>query len=205
MTDDLDRTGTPGDALRSAALPRRRQAAAPRLHSPGAALSAETHGAKSSVGARADGPPLASIDYGVLVSLVGFWIRRANIHVLRSFGRHLGDLDLRPVEVATLIILGSNAGLSQIALAAALGTDQSTLVGLLARLEERKLIDRKRLPADRRFHEVTLTRGGRAMVRSLETRLAEHDAATLRPLAAEERPVLISLLRRLLAGPTGDS
>src|SRR3990172_8842551 len=93
----------------------------------------------------------AAVDYDLLVDLVGFWIRRAQVKVLRSFARHLGEYKMTPKEVAALILMGANKGLSQIALAAALNADQSTIVNMSVRLERRKMISRIRLSKDRRY------------------------------------------------------
>ncbi len=87
----------------------------------------------TAAGGRDLGALAATADYDVLVDLVGFWIRRAQVKVLRSFARHLEDHGLSPTEVAALILMSSNDGLSQIALASALDADQSTVVQHAAR------------------------------------------------------------------------
>jgi DNA-binding MarR family transcriptional regulator len=141
------------------------------------------------------------IDYGFLTGLVGFWIRRGNGKVLKSFDQHLSSLQLRPVEVATLLILESNADLSQISLAAALGTDQSTLVGLLANLEQRGVISRRRSQPDRRFQVVNLSRKGHQMLQAVKKGLAQHNAGLLRALSPSERHTLLALLNKFICAP----
>jgi DNA-binding MarR family transcriptional regulator len=137
-------------------------------------------------------------DYDVLVDLLGFWVRRAQVKVLRSFARHLEDLELSPTEVAALILMGANDGLSQIALASALDADQSTLVNMLLSLERRELISRIRLPEDRRYHVLSLTGDGKKTVQKIKRALDRHDRALQDHLSAEERKALLSLLRRFV-------
>jgi len=141
----------------------------------------------------------ASADYDVLVDLVGFWIRRAQVKVLRSFERHLGEYKVTPTEVAALILMGANEGLSQIALAAALDADQSTVVNLLVNLERRGMISRIRLPKDRRYQVLSLTTMGRQSLRGIKTALARHDRSLQQPLSAPEKKALLALLRRFVA------
>lgn len=138
------------------------------------------------------------IDYGFLTELVGFWIRRGNNKVLKSFHLHLSGLRLRPVEVATLLILESNTDLSQIVLASVLGTDQSTLVGLLANLEQRGVISRRRSGPDRRFQVVKLSKKGHQMLETAKKQLTEHNAALLSALSQSERQTMLALLKKFV-------
>ena len=142
-------------------------------------------------------PAPARIDYGILENQIGFWIRRTNVRVLESFSSLLGEFNLRPVEVTILVLLDNNVGLTQVALGSALDTDQSTMVSLLTRLEQRKLVTRKRLSTDRRFQVTALTAAGRRMLLDVERRLIEHNESLLARLSKPERNTLIELLRRL--------
>lgn len=135
-------------------------------------------------------------DYDILETLVGFWVRRAQVRVLQSFERHLGGLGVTPTEVAILILVGANRGLSQIAAAEALGTDQSTVVGLISKLERRHLVSRVRLPADRRIITLGLTAAGEALLREAKTLLGRHDRSLAERLTDAERRQLIELLRK---------
>jgi DNA-binding MarR family transcriptional regulator len=138
------------------------------------------------------------VDYGFLTGLVGFWIRRGNNKVLTSFHVHLSDLRLRPVEVATLLILESNTELSQIVLAAILGSDQSTLVGVLANLEQRGVISRRRSGPDRRFQVVKLSKKGHQMLDAVKNQLTERNAALLSALSQSERQTMLALLKKFV-------
>jgi DNA-binding MarR family transcriptional regulator len=70
------------------------------------------------------------------------------------------------------------------------------MVGLVDKLEERGLIERRR-GADRRTNELSLTRAGRALVVRLKRRIASHERRVAAPLTAAERGQLIALLEKL--------
>jgi hypothetical protein len=129
---------------------------APDTPEPRRALKRPPPAARGDVGAFT-----GAADYDLLADLIGFWVRRAHVKVLRSFERHLAAYHVTPTEVAALVIMGANRALSQTALASALSTDQSTVVNLLLGLEQRAMISRVRLPKDRRYQILSLTPAGR--------------------------------------------
>src|SRR5258708_5915321 len=69
---------------------------------------------------------------------------------------------LRPRQLVALNLLHEHGPLSQQSLGEALTLDPSNVVGLLNELEERALITRRRDPADRRRHIVSLSPAGQA-------------------------------------------
>ena len=140
----------------------------------------------------------ATADYDVLVDLVGFWIRRAQVKVLRSFARHLEGHGLSPTEVAALILMSSNDGLSQIALASALDADQSTVVNMLLALEQRNMVSRIRHPKDRRYQVLSLTTDGSKTVERVKSDLKRHNQSLQEKLSPAERKTLLALLKRFV-------
>ncbi len=141
---------------------------------------------------------LNDLSYDMLTSLAGFWIRRAQLVVMKSFGQHLEDLELRPVEAAALVLIGKNKDLSQNVLAAALGTDQATMVAICGRLESRDLIARRRLTTDRRYHALSLTTEGKRISMFVKKRLRAHNENILKHLSAAQRKQLVSSLQVLV-------
>src|SRR5215216_713763 len=103
--------------------------------------------------------PPASLDRGLLPSLLGYVLRRAQSAVFDDFANTFAKAGeaLTPGEFGLLVLVDRNAGLSQMALARALGIDRSTLVPILDRLQERGLLMRHRSPTDGRTHALALT------------------------------------------------
>ena len=87
----------------------------------------------------------------MLPSLLGYVLRRTQSAVFADFAATFAKAGeaLTPGEFGLLVLVERNAGLSQMALARALGIDRSTLVPILDRLQARGLLVRHRL-ADRR-------------------------------------------------------
>jgi DNA-binding MarR family transcriptional regulator len=131
---------------------------------------------------------------GMLPGLLGYRLRLAQQTVFRDFAKSVAELS--PGRVGILILIDANAGVTQSGLAQAVGLDRSTMVGLLDRLEERGLIERRR-GEDRRTNELWLTRSGRTLVAQLKRRIAVHERRVAARLTAAERTALIALLEKL--------
>lgn len=141
---------------------------------------------------------LSDLSYDVLTSLAGFWIRRAQLVVMKSFDKHVADLKLRPVEAAALVLIGKNKDISQNVLAAGLGTDQATMVAISTRLEDRGLISRRRLVADRRYQVLSLTSDGKKTATVVKKRLDLHNENILKDLSEAQRKQLVSALQTIV-------
>lgn len=153
--------------------------------------------------ARPSGEPLArNLDRGVLPSLLGYVIRRTQSAVFEDFAAtfHKAGEALTPGEFGLLVLVDRNAGLSQTALARALGIDRSTLVPILDRLQSRGLLVRHRSPTDGRTHALALTaQGGKALARF--TRLvATHERRIASGLSSSEMQALMGLLGKVYRG-----
>jgi DNA-binding MarR family transcriptional regulator len=131
---------------------------------------------------------------GMLPGLLGYRLRLAQQKVFRDFAKSIAELS--PGRVGILLLIDANAGVTQSRLAQAVGLDRSTMVGLVDKLEERGLIERRR-GDDRRTNELQLTRAGRVFVTSLRRRIAAHERRVAAGLTAAERSQLIALLEKL--------
>lgn len=107
------------------------------------------------------------------------------------------EAGLHPSHYAILVVLDEGSRDTQGSIADALGYDRGQLVGLLDELEDRKLVERRRDPKDRRRHLVRLTPEGKQALRRLRSLAHQIEDDFLGPLSDRERANLHTLLLRL--------
>ena len=95
--------------------------------------------------------------------------------------------------------MGEEARETQATIADALGYDRSWLVGLLDELEEDGSIERRRDPADRRRHLVSLKPAGRKKLARLRAISQQVEEAFFAGIEPAKREALHALLRELAA------
>ncbi len=139
----------------------------------------------------------AEISLGLLPSLLGYALRRAQVAVFQNFTEVVGASELTPGQFGVLVVIDANPGLSQTQLGNALGIDRSTVVAVIDRLEGRGLVARQPAPNDRRSHALHLSDSGKISLRRLTERVRAHERQIARHLSADEQARLIELLRRV--------
>jgi len=146
-------------------------------------------------------PAAAPLDRGLLPSLLGYALRRAQSAVFADFAATFAGAGeaLTPGEFGLLIVVDRNAGLSQMRLARALGIDRSTLVPILDRLQARGLLVRHRSPTDGRTHALALTMAGRKDLARFSRLVRTHEKRIVSGLSTAETRSLIELLEKVRA------
>jgi DNA-binding MarR family transcriptional regulator len=125
-----------------------------------------------------------------LLGRLGFEVKRRAIEELEAAGSSLYDYSV-------MALLADRPCQAQASIADTLSLDRSQLVGLLDGLEERRLIERRRDPNDRRRHTVTLTADGTRQLTKLRAVVKRLEDDFLAPLDAESRAALHGLLLRI--------
>src|SRR5215211_1974441 len=110
----------------------------------------------------------------------------------------LESLDLTPALFGLLNFLGAREDAIQQEIGSAMGTDPSTMVALVDKLERAGLARRRPHPHDRRAREVLITAKGRRALERARRMAAEVEEEVLQGLSAGERRDLLALLRRAL-------
>lgn len=131
---------------------------------------------------------------GLLPSLLGYRLRRAQQAVFRDFAATIPELS--PGRVGILLLVEANPGITQGRLAQAVALDRSTMVGVVDVLEGKGLIERRR-GRDRRTNGLWLTATGRALASRLKRRIQIHERRVAARLSSSERAQLIALLEKL--------
>lgn len=138
-----------------------------------------------------------SIDYGMLDHLIGYRLRRAQMNFFSNFASVCSDLGISPGLFAVLEIVQVNPGLTQTAVAQALGNDRSAMVSAVDRLEQMNLIERRPSKRDRRSYALYLTDHGEQFHQQLRERVRTHEDELSACLKPGERDWLLEVLALL--------
>jgi DNA-binding MarR family transcriptional regulator len=139
----------------------------------------------------------AAIDYGPLPALVAYRLKRAYAYSIQTWDTLFERLGLPYGQYSVLLLIGLNPGLSQLALANAVGLDGSTLVPIMNRFFKLGWIRRVRRRDDRRVYSLRVTPAGQAVLDKARAILREHDADLTSPLTGEERATLLELISKI--------
>lgn len=138
------------------------------------------------------------LDLGILPELIGYHLRRAQVHLFADFARTMAEAQMTPGQFGVVSLIGANPGLTQSALARAVGIERSTMVAVIDTLQERGMVERKPSPVDRRSYALVLTGNGENLMERLLPMVRAHERNVARNLSAAEKELLIELLMRLI-------
>jgi DNA-binding MarR family transcriptional regulator len=119
------------------------------------------------------------------------------------------DGDLTPRQLAVLVTVAHNEGLSQTGLVDRTGIDRSTLADIVRRMQRKGLLQRRRTKEDARAYAVKLTDEGRRLLRAAEPLAKRVDERILEALPAKQREQFIDELLAIadtlqkLSAPSG--
>jgi len=102
--------------------------------------------------------------------------------------------DLTPRQLAVLMTVAQNEGVSQTGIVDATGIDRSTLADVVRRLAKRGLLQRRRTREDARAYAVKLTDEGRRILRSADPLAKRVDVRVLNTLPSGRREEFIASL-----------
>jgi DNA-binding MarR family transcriptional regulator len=132
-------------------------------------------------------------DIEAILTEVGGWIRELRC---ASMGRLVqGQVSMSQMHV--LWLLQHHGAMAMSPLADLLGVSLSNASGLIDRMEEHGLIERERVPDDRRLVMVRPADAGMRALSETETTKRERMRAVLSHLPASERPIVLAALRSL--------
>jgi MarR family transcriptional regulator, temperature-dependent positive regulator of motility len=134
-------------------------------------------------------------------------IDRSPVHLLHRAHQVVGQIfaagmrtnDLTPRQLAVLVAVAENEGLSQTDLVERTGVDRSTLADLVKRLKGKGLLQRRRTKEDARAYAVKLTEEGRKVLRTAEPLARRVDERILDALPAKRRAEFMSALASVVS------
>jgi DNA-binding MarR family transcriptional regulator len=138
-------------------------------------------------------------EHRALQRYTGYLIRRAQQRHVAAWAR-LVSTQTSSVQFAVLTVLDGLGEASQQQLCSAVDLDRSTIADVVARMEQRGLLSRRRASDDRRRNITVLTPAGHAELERLRPGVDAVERELTGELGAEEREALRSGLRRVLDG-----
>jgi len=135
-------------------------------------------------------------DY-VLENQIGYLMRRASQRHAAIFFEGLKGHKLTPTQFAALVKIEDEGEVSQNRLGRLTAMDPATILGVVKRLRERRLIDAKADPTDRRRSLWHLSCAGRQLLLQAIPYAADITRDTLAPLNSKEQKTFLTLLQKL--------
>ncbi len=137
---------------------------------------------------------MPGIEYGVLDTLVGYALRRAQIAIYLDLEATLGPYDMTPQRFSSMVLIAGNGGITQSDLGHVLGIARSGVVQLVDSLTTRGWLVRQAHRTDARAWTLLLTPAGRAHLAIVRRHVRAHDRRIARHLTTARRADLIELL-----------
>lgn len=143
-------------------------------------------------------PDLPSNTPAPLLESIPFLITRIHAGMHASFLTVLEPVGIEPRHLGTLTALRSSGPIPQAELARLLGVSHPLVVQIVDDLEERGLLERRRMPTDRRSQVLHLTTKSHPAIRQATALAGNRSDELLDALSPPERARLLDLLRRLV-------
>ena len=107
--------------------------------------------------------------------------------------------DLTPVQYAALAAIADQPGIDQATLAGLIAYDRTTITGVVDRLTQKGLIERRANAADRRVRELHITSDGSRTLRAVTPAVEQAQQVMVQGLSAKEAGELVRLLKKAVA------
>ena len=128
---------------------------------------------------------------------INYLLTIAQHEVFLIFSENLSTFGITPGQYGVLACLWENETLSPKEIATLLRVENSTISGVLDRMQKRGLIDRVLNPNNRRSISVKATAAGMALKEPVQKKMEELNEAVLHNFSQQEREELFSFLRRI--------
>jgi DNA-binding MarR family transcriptional regulator len=141
--------------------------------------------------------PTLRVELGPLASNLPFLSRVMRAYIRVENAEVYRHLDFQPGEIVLLNLIAINPGVSQQQLADAVVIKKSAVTMILKGLEQRGLVERRKVSSDRRYNALALTANGLSAVDRLRVEMDLQHAALTACFSDAERQDLFAKLNRL--------
>ena len=131
--------------------------------------------------------------------VLGLYLHTVHILLLKSLSRNPRFRSIKPHLIGTPSLLSKHPGLSQIELAALLGTERATAGLQVAQCIKDGYVKRVVSHGDRRRYELYVTTKGLRLLADARKVIPDHEDLFAEALSAAERDTLRQLLLKLIA------
>jgi DNA-binding MarR family transcriptional regulator len=128
----------------------------------------------------------------------GYLVRRLHQIHYALFFEECTAFDITPVQYGLLTTLSVNPDLDQNSLGRELGIDRTNVADVLARLERRGLLERRRSPRDKRMVLARLTPAGERVTKEMYDAMHRAQKRLLAPLPRDARRAFVAAMVRLI-------
>jgi DNA-binding MarR family transcriptional regulator len=132
--------------------------------------------------------------------VLGLYLHTVHILLIKDLGRNPRFRSIMPHLIGTPSILSKHPGLSQVELAAFLGTERATAGLQVSQCLKHGFVRRAVSKHDRRRYELFVTPKGLRLLEDARNVIPEHEDLFAGSLTASERNTLRRLLLRLISG-----
>jgi DNA-binding MarR family transcriptional regulator len=137
----------------------------------------------------------------LVLDSIGFLITQLHFRMHRTFAAALAELEIEPRHFGTLSALREVGPIPQAELARTLGLSGASVVQIVDDMERRGLVERRRLPHDRRTQVLhLLPEADQVLARSKQI-AAQLNRARLAALTKKQTDRLITLMQRFVTAP----
>ena len=132
-----------------------------------------------------------------LKQCINYLLTTAQHNIFQSLSNRLSQFDLTPVQYGVLDCIWKENATSPKQIAELLMLENSTVSGVLERMEKKMLIIRNISKEDRRYIQVELTDKGRDLEKNVVAVVKAFNQEVFSTMSAKEEEALKELLRKL--------
>jgi DNA-binding MarR family transcriptional regulator len=142
-------------------------------------------------------PRVPGIDYGVLDTLIGYALRRAQLKLYEDFIRSMASWNITPRRFSALVVISNNPDLKLTELARILNVARSGAVTIVDALSELGYVARHPSETDKRAFRLRTTPRGKKALAAITLAVQQHDQRIVSMLSKQEQRQLLALLGRM--------